>query len=184
MDVANDKGTERVPKLQIEAVMSVSPQKITEPRRVRKVLVGEANTKSETLRGCYQVVLYYENSKEEEEFGWAMAGWTVESMGRALLEHPLLAGRLQRREEGEAETEMEIVSNDCGIRMVEARMSTTLSQFLETTEKGDLEAELVFWKDIDEESPEFSPLFYVQASTLLRTHSYASFYFGSIICSE
>ncbi|KAF7828470.1 protein ECERIFERUM 2-like [Senna tora] len=150
-------------KLKIEAVMSVTPLKMTEPRRVRKVVVEEGEgKKSETYGGCYQVVLYYEKGgKEGEEYGWVMGGWSVESLARALSEYPLLAGRLQRREEGEI-MGMEIVSNDSGIRMVEARVYTSVSDFLQSSQmKDELEAELVFWKDIDEHTPQYSPLFYV-----------------------
>ncbi|KAK4262553.1 hypothetical protein QN277_028101 [Acacia crassicarpa] len=154
-----------VPKLQYEAVITVPPLKITVPRRFRQVLLSHPNVDTaEKFRGCYQVVMYYE-SENQEDFGWVLAGWIVESLGIALSEHPMLAGRLQKKADGEGgDTEMEIVSNDCGIRMAEARISVDLSDFLESSEKHNLEHELVFWKDIDEQSPEFSPLFYVQVT--------------------
>ncbi|XP_028762662.1 uncharacterized protein LOC114721036 [Neltuma alba] len=156
-----------VPDLHFVAVTSVRPPKITEPRRVRRVLVSDPTINSETFHGCYQVVLYYENLNEELGDAWVLAGWTVDSLTRALSEYPLLAGRLQRKEEGDGgyAEEMEIVSNDSGIRMVEARISIALSDFVESSERHNLEHELVFWKDIDEQSPEFSPLFYVQVTS-------------------
>ncbi|XP_028762538.1 tryptamine hydroxycinnamoyltransferase 2 [Neltuma alba] len=155
-----------MPKLQYEAVITVPPLKITVPRRVRRVLVSDPNIDAGKLRGCYQVVMYYENVNEEEGFGWVLAGWIVESLGIALSENPMLAGRLQKKaDQGEGgDTEMEIVSNDCGIRMAEARISIALSDFLESSDRHNLEHDLVFWKDIDEQSPEFSPLFYVQVT--------------------
>lgn len=119
--------------------------------------------------GCYQVVLYYQRLKKEDDndnedhCGWRMAGWIVESLGMALSDYPLLAGRLHRKNQNQRE--MEIVSNDSGVRMVEATMSTNLSNFLQSSQKHDLEPHLVFWKDIDEDNPHFSPLFYLQAST-------------------
>ncbi|KAJ0105880.1 hypothetical protein Patl1_18403 [Pistacia atlantica] len=41
--------------------------------------------------------------------------------------------------------------------------SSTIAQ-RSTTKSRDDEAELVFWKDIDEQNPQFSPLFYVQVT--------------------
>ena len=153
------------PKLQYEAVITVPPLKITLPRRARQVPVKNPTNKStENFGGCYHVVMYYE-SVNQEGFGWILAGWINESLGIALSENPLLAGRLQKKPETEAadnDTQMVIVSNDCGIRMAEAKISIGLSEFLESSERCNLEHELVFWKDIDDQSPEFSPLFYVQ----------------------
>ncbi|KAK7307759.1 hypothetical protein VNO77_41105 [Canavalia gladiata] len=147
-------------KLKIVTVMSVPPLKVTEPPRVRKVLVNEDHTGS--IHGCYQIVLYYEKLKKEEK-GWSLAGWIVESLARVLLDHPLLAGRLQRRVVDDHTFEFHIVSNDSGIRLLEARYQTTLLQFLSLNAKDQhLEADLVFWKEIDAQCPDFSPLFYVQ----------------------
>ena len=173
---ALDHGANRnLPKLQIEAVLSVPPLKVTEPRRVRQVSVSDTesvninpNAKA-IIGGCCQMVLYYEKLKEEDR-GWFLAGWIRESLGRALLEEPLLAGRIQRKEHDDHGDNnkglLEIVSNDSGIRLYEARFPMSLSQFLALTEKEQhLEGELVFWKEIDEHTPELSPLFYVQAST-------------------
>ncbi|KAJ1391723.1 Transferase [Sesbania bispinosa] len=145
-------------KLQTVSIMSVPPLKVTEPRRVRQVLVTDT-LYPKAIQGCYHIVLYYEKLNEEDH-GWSLAGWIVESLARVLLDHPLLAGRLQRKEVSDG-TVTEIVSNDSGIRLLEARYPTTLKEFLELNEKEDLESELVFWKEIDEHHPEFCPLFYV-----------------------
>lgn len=154
-------------ELQIEAVLSVPPLTVTEPRRVRQVLASDPDVinTATNFQGCYQIVLYY-NKVKEDEVGWFLAGWIVESLGKAVLEHPILAGRLQRRDDGDGDgnRRLEIVSNDSGIRIVEARSPISMSEFVELSEKNDVEAELVFWKEIDEQHPEFSPLFYVQAS--------------------
>ncbi|CAJ1928688.1 unnamed protein product [Sphenostylis stenocarpa] len=144
-------------ELQILTIMSVPPLKVTEPRLVRKVLVSDDHTSA--IHGCYQIVLCYECLMEGDN-GWCMAGWIVESLARVLLDHPLLAGRLQRREG----TGFEIVANDSGIRLLEACYPTSLSHFLELNEKEHLETQLVFWKEIDAQCPQFSPLFYVQAN--------------------
>lgn len=150
-------------KLQIVSIMSVPPFKLTEPRQVRKVLVSDDDHETKVIDGCYQIVLYYEKLKEDED-GWCLAGWIVESLARVLLDHPLLAGRLQRNDE----TGFEIVSNDSGIRLLEALYPTSLSHFLELNGKEQhVEADLVFWKEIDALYPQFSPLFYVQVKVVL-----------------
>ncbi|KAK7406311.1 hypothetical protein VNO78_07934 [Psophocarpus tetragonolobus] len=149
---------------QIVTIMSVPPLKMTEPRAVRRVSVSEENTRA--IHGCYQIVLYYQNLHEEGQ-GWCLAGWIVESLARVLLDHPLLAGRLQRRDDTHTHTHttFEIVANDSGIRLLEACYPTTLSHFLElSTKEQHLEAQLVFWKEIDHHFPQFSPLFYVQVT--------------------
>ncbi|KAK7850783.1 brassinosteroid-related acyltransferase 1 [Quercus suber] len=58
----------------------------------------------------------------------------------------------------------QIVSNDGGVRLIETQVAVTLSVFLELKEKEEAEAQLVFWNDIDEHDPQFSPLFYVQVT--------------------
>ncbi|RHN53792.1 putative rosmarinate synthase [Medicago truncatula] len=142
---------------QIVAVTSVSPAKITEPRQVCQILFNDETKR--TIEGCYQMVLYYEKV-EEEDHDWSLTGWIVESLARALLDHPLLAGRVQKRDI----TGLEIVSNDSGIRLLEAHYPTSLSEFLESNKNehdDDHEARLVFWNEIDGQFPLFSPLFYV-----------------------
>ncbi|GAU29292.1 hypothetical protein TSUD_226630 [Trifolium subterraneum] len=150
---------------QIVAVTSVSPAKLTKPQQICQIQFNDetdnqkinATTK---IEGCYQIVLYYENVQEEDH-DWSLTGWIVESLAKALLDHPLLAGRLQKRDING----FEIVSNDSGIRLLEANYPTTLYEFLELNEKEcddhDHEAELVFWNGIDGQFPQFSPLFYV-----------------------
>lgn len=139
----------------IEAVQTVMPAKVTDPRLSRKISVRDP-------LGCgifgrrFHTVLYFK-SVTKEDSGWLVAGWIRESLGRALVEQPLLGGRLRRV--GDSEGEFEIVSNDSGVRLMEARTSMALSEFLELK---DWEADqLVFWKDIDGQNPQFYPLFYV-----------------------
>jgi len=80
---------------QIVAVTSVSPVKITEPLQVCQILFNDETKR--TTEGCYQMVLYYEKV-EEEDHDWSLTGRIVESLARALLDHPLLAGRVQKRD--------------------------------------------------------------------------------------
>ncbi|CAL0314323.1 unnamed protein product [Lupinus luteus] len=149
-----------LPKLHIVSIMSVPPLKVTEPRKFRQVLLSDPSLNTSTIHGCYQICLYYDKLKEEDHDGWHLAGWIVESLAMVLLEHPLLAGRLHRREVGD----FEIVSNDSGIRLLEAKYPICLAEFLVLNEKENLEGELVFWNEIDDQFPQFSPLFYVQVT--------------------
>ncbi|MED6156645.1 hypothetical protein PIB30_016382 [Stylosanthes scabra] len=165
----NHDARQNLPKSQIEAVLSVPPMKVTEPRRVRRVSITDrdrkTNNNNNTIWGCYQIVLYYEKLKNEEydDGGWFLAGWIRDSLGKALLEEPLLAGRIQRKEQDKKV--LEIVSNDSGVRLYEARIPMRLSEFVGLKEKEHVvEGELVFWKEIDEQSLEFSPLVYVQVT--------------------
>lgn len=152
-----------VPKSQIEAFQTVTPLKVTDPREVRLISTAEP-IGSGIFTGCLNIVLYY-NKAMVEDSGWLVAGWIKESLGRALREQPMLSGRLRRGEDGHGE--LEIVSNDSGARLVEAKISVPLQEFLDLKEKEKAETELVFWKDIDEQSPQFSPLLYVQASEIM-----------------
>lgn len=156
-------GMEEEAKAEIEAMLTVSPLKVTEPRQVLQV---QSTHKTKAISGCYHIVLYFTKSTTNngDENGKFLAGWAVESLAMALSEHPLVAGRLRRKEGGDGM--LEIVSNDSGIRMVEARIAMNMSHLLELNRKDfvEVEADLVFWKDVDEDVPDYSPLFYIQES--------------------
>lgn len=159
----------------IEGVQTIPPSKVTEPRQVRRVLGSATSDDNKVLSGgvfgqCLHVLLYYERASQEDS-GWLHAGWMKESLSRALPDQPMISGRLRRRRDGvgldddqqqEHHVELEIVSNDSGVRLIEARISGTLSEFLDSKARQVAEAELVFWKDIDEQNPQFCPLFIVQ----------------------
>ncbi|XP_050226674.1 protein ECERIFERUM 2-like [Mercurialis annua] len=152
-----------VPKIQVEGIQTVPPFTVTDPRQVRRVLAVKEPIRSAIFTGCFNIVLCY-NKATEKDSGWVVAGWIKESLARALKEQPLLAGRLRRGEDGHGE--LEIVSNDSGVRLIEATISMSLKEFLvlEGRDKAETEAEFVFWKNIDEQNPQFSPLFYVQVT--------------------
>ncbi|GMN31020.1 hypothetical protein TIFTF001_003058 [Ficus carica] len=157
-----------IPNIQIESLLSVSPSKFTDPRQVRRVSADGSSADpfgSDILGGCLSVLLYY-NQTCPEDSGWLHAGWIKESLGKALLEQPIFCGRLRKigANAGDHDKRLEIVSNDSGIRLVEARMPLTLAEFLGSKSLQDAETELVFWKDIDREDPNFSPLFYLQVT--------------------
>ncbi|CAN1174725.1 Protein ECERIFERUM 26-like [Linum perenne] len=171
--------TAAVPKPHLEGILTVMPMAVTEPRLIRHVSpasdADEPVGGSGILKGCLNVVLYYTRSAPaREDSGWVAAGWMKESLARALSENPLLGGRLRRGEEGEVENgartgdleKLEVVSNDSGARLLEATIPVNLEEFMEIDEKvrAAAEADLVFWKEIDEITPQFSPLFYVQVT--------------------
>ncbi|KAF9685446.1 hypothetical protein SADUNF_Sadunf03G0055400 [Salix dunnii] len=151
---------EFVPKVQIEGVQTVVPSKVTDPREMCLVLVKDP-VSSDIFRGCLNTVLCYSKAGEEGSGGF-VAGWIKESLGRAMLDQPMLSGRLRRVEDGNGELEM--VPNDTGVRLVDAKIEMSLQEFLGLEEREKAEAELVFWKDIDEQNPLFSPLLYVQVT--------------------
>ncbi|XP_060211137.1 rosmarinate synthase-like [Lycium barbarum] len=148
--------------LQIEAIQSVMPTKSTDPRLIRQVLIGENPGSSNFQRRFHMVFCY--NKASETDSGWMVAGWIRESLGRTLDENPLLAGRLRRKGENDTNGEFEIVSNDSGVRLIEAKVPMNLADFLDLKDKENVEAELVFWEDIHEPNPQYSPLFYVQVT--------------------
>lgn len=158
-------GNIMVRRSEIEAVQTVPPSKITVPRKVRQVSLP-SSVSSDVWGGCVHMVLYYNKLASGEESGSLHAGWIKESLAKALSQQPLVAGRLQKGERvggGEEEGQNVIVSNDAGVRLVEARISMTMSEFLlSNTVREEAEAELVFWKDVDQTDPQFCPLFYVQ----------------------
>ncbi|TXG51213.1 hypothetical protein EZV62_023737 [Acer yangbiense] len=102
----------------------------------------------------------------EEDSGWIVAGWIKESLGRVLANQLILRGWL-RGTSSEDIGELEIMSNDSGVRLIEAKTPITLSQFLDHQSKEaseESEAQLVFWNDVDDQNPQFSPLFYLQVT--------------------
>ncbi|TXG51211.1 hypothetical protein EZV62_023735 [Acer yangbiense] len=152
-----------VPKVEIEAVQTVTSIKPTDPRQTRRVLVTDP-VGSGIFRRCLNIVIYYKKVVEEDS-GWIVAGWMKESLGRVLVDQPMLSGRLRRTSSEDIGDELEIVSNDSGVRLIETKIPITLLQFLdhqskETSEES--EAQLVFWNDVDDQNPQFSPLFYFQ----------------------
>ncbi|KAF8045534.1 hypothetical protein N665_4745s0002 [Sinapis alba] len=153
-----------VSKSMIAGVQSVMPVEVTQHREVRSISVGDP-VGARIFRRTLNIVTYYKHAGDHSgERGWLVAGWIKESLGRALTEQPMLCGRL-RRKTGE-EDGLEVVANDSGVRLVEARFPASLPEFFEMVkrDKGRAEVETVFWRDIDEVDPQFSPLFYVQVT--------------------
>ncbi|KAG7553903.1 Transferase [Arabidopsis suecica] len=155
----------KIPKSMIAGVQSVMPVEVTRHREIRSISVVDPVGVG-IFRRTLNIVTYYKEACDSgDERGWFAAGWIKESLGRALTEQPMLSGRLRRRTTS-AEAGLELVANDSGIRMVEAKFPASLPDFLEMVkrDKSRAEAETVFWKDIDENEPQYSPLFYVQVT--------------------
>ncbi|KAL0736718.1 hypothetical protein Bca4012_012928 [Brassica carinata] len=155
-----------VHKSMIAGVQSVMPVEVTQQREVRSISV-EDPVGAGIFRRTLNIVTYYKQAGDGGDRGWLVAGWIKESLGRALTKQPLLCGRLRRRRRTTGEEDgLEVVANDSGVRLVEARFPASLPEFFEMVkrDKSGAEAETVFWRDIDEADPQFSPLFYVQVT--------------------
>ncbi|VVB13000.1 unnamed protein product [Arabis nemorensis] len=152
--------TKIIPKSMVAGVQTVIPVEVTQHREVRSISVGDP-VRVGIFRRALNMVTYYK--QEGDDSGWLAAGWIKESLGRALTEQPMLSGRVRRTE---AVDGLEVVANDCGVRLVEAMFKASLPEFLEMVkrDKNRAEAETVFWRDIDELDPQFSPLLYVQVT--------------------
>ncbi|GAV67612.1 Transferase domain-containing protein [Cephalotus follicularis] len=163
MAMLNNDTTNLVSKLQIKALQSAGPTMVTDPRLTRRVFVTDP-IGSGIFQRSFNVILCYHKGMEEVS-GWLVAGWMKESLGIALIQQPILCGRLKRGEDGEDDHgDLRIVASDSGMRLLEAQVPMTLQEFLDSKDKRDYEHKLVFWKDIDEQHPQFCPLFYVQVT--------------------
>ncbi|KAL8474545.1 hypothetical protein ACS0TY_030409 [Phlomoides rotata] len=142
-------------KLHVEGIQTVVPTKPTDPRKSSTIHVPQHLTSTTLLQRRFHVLLCYHKAYDDDS-GWLLAGQIKESLGRALQEEPLIAGRMRRREE-----DLQIVSNDSGVRLVEAKAEMKLDDFVD---KRLAAAELVCWEDVVETNPNFNPLFYVQVT--------------------
>uniref|UniRef100_A0A166J9W3 Uncharacterized protein n=1 Tax=Daucus carota subsp. sativus TaxID=79200 RepID=A0A166J9W3_DAUCS len=109
--------------VQYEGFLTVVPHRPTFPRPSVRIST-EKDREAGLLRQCFRMILCYEKASSDDS-GWMVAGWTKTSIGIALSEKPVLAGRLRRAEDGG----LELVSNDSGVRLVEARIALRLDEF-------------------------------------------------------
>lgn len=149
--------------VQFEGIQSATPFRMTDPRIRRPVHVADP-CKYGMFSRSFNVVMYYGAVLEGSDSGWHSTGWIKESLCRAFAEWPLLCGRLRRVEDGRGNREFEIISNDSGARLIELRIEAKLDDFLVSEGREDRETGLVYWKDIDEEEPQYSPLLYIQVT--------------------
>lgn len=157
--MANPSSVNGAGKLRVEGIQSLIPTKPTDPRQSSRIVVSQDLSSSAVLQRRFHLLLCY-NKASSDDSGWLVAGRIKESLGRALQEHPLFAGRMRWCQESSG-ADLEIVSNDSGARLVESKAEMELAAFLE---KREAEVELVFWEDVLHHTPHFSPLFYVQVS--------------------
>ncbi|XP_076901594.1 uncharacterized protein LOC143556046 [Bidens hawaiensis] len=155
-----------VPKVQIDSILMVTPLRPSE-RESQSVRVTK-DVRSVVFSRRFHVIVYY-NKATENDSGWVTGGWMKESMGRALVDRPMLSGRLRLMHATDDDHHhhefMEIVSNGCGVRLYEARVSSmSLMEVVARSRAGRMNNELVAWEDIDQQDPQFSPLFYVQVT--------------------
>ncbi|XP_021768023.1 protein ECERIFERUM 26-like [Chenopodium quinoa] len=148
--------------MDIECAYSTSPMKTTEPRLSYKISVSNNDHHQRVLQKWMHTVLCYKKQSDSEDNGLHAKGWIKESLGKALLEHPILAGRLRKSENNNGD--LNIVSNDSGIRCIDVQISLSLVHFLELSKekKNEVEGKLLYWKNVDESNPICSPLFYIQ----------------------
>ncbi|CAM8995233.1 unnamed protein product [Rhodiola kirilowii] len=159
-------------KVQVEGIQSVMPLRPTDPRHTRKVVLKHPQTMG-IFQKCHHILLYYKKASEEDS-GWVVAGRLKESVGRALLDYPMIAGRLRwgsndqnashDHSSNNSQRELELVSNDSGIRLVEAKLPISLDEFLQIKDREQAEGELVYWEELNEENPQFCPLAYIQVT--------------------
>ncbi|XP_022867017.1 protein ECERIFERUM 26-like [Olea europaea var. sylvestris] len=151
-------------KVRIESMQTVVPIKPTDPINSGRISVSPQNLDSSILGRRFHVILCY-NKASDEDSGWLMAGWIKESLSIALCELPILAGRLRVQDSEDGDRDLQIILNDSGVRLVEARVEMKLADFLDLEEKKEAQGEVVFWEDVLEQNQlQFSPLFYVQVT--------------------
>ncbi|KAI4303280.1 hypothetical protein MLD38_038930 [Melastoma candidum] len=148
-----------------EGIQSATAFRMTDPR-IRCPVRVPGPSGCGILSSSFNVVLYYGTASEGPDSGRHTSGWIKESLSRAFAERPLLCGRLRMVEDGygDGDGEFEVVSNDSGARLIDARIDAKLDEFLGSEGRDDCETALVYWKDIDVEFPQFSPLLYVQVT--------------------
>ncbi|KAL7114500.1 hypothetical protein ACP275_04G125000 [Erythranthe tilingii] len=146
-------------------MQTMMPTKPTETRKSMRINLPPQNSNINILQRRFHILLCYTKASEEDS-GWIFAGRMKESLGKALEEEPILAGRLQRRSEESGGGDFEIVSNDAGVRTVEVKADhVKLTEFVDELKANKREAnELVFWEDIVQHNPQFSPLIYIQVT--------------------
>ncbi|KAL8056700.1 hypothetical protein ABFX02_04G136200 [Erythranthe guttata] len=147
----------------MQTVMPTKPTETRKPLRINNL--PPQNMNMNILQRRLHILLCYTKASEEDS-GWILAGRMKESLGKALEEEPILAGRLRRQSEEEGGGDFEIVPNDAGVRMVEVRADhVKLAEFVGELKANKREAnDLVFWEDIVEHNPQFSPLIYIQVT--------------------
>ncbi|KAL8136637.1 hypothetical protein V2J09_002638 [Rumex salicifolius] len=146
------------PKLVLEGIQTTAPTTVTNPNITFKVTNLEKFSQ-ETFNKYGHILLCYKKLGSQES-GFFHSGWFKDTLGSALSENPILGGRLRRLEDDG----FDVMSNDCGVRIVEVQAHVDLDEFL-CLKRGEARSDLLHFKEVDEENLHFSPLFYIQVTS-------------------
>ncbi|KAF8388109.1 hypothetical protein HHK36_026775 [Tetracentron sinense] len=94
-------------------------------------------------------VVFYFRQIESNDFD---LGRLRESLSEVLTYYPVVTGRLKRGEDGN----WEVKCNDAGVRVLNAKVSTTLDEWLRSAD-GSEERDLTVWDDMPEDPDIWSP---------------------------
>ncbi|XP_034600918.1 uncharacterized protein [Setaria viridis] len=154
----------------VESPQTAVPTRAVEPGRTRRIAVAAPPLPAAALQRRTRVVLYYRTGGGVDGGGapaparlWEEVCWAKESLSEALADHPEMAGRLRRREDGSWEVKL----NDAGMRFAQATAEATLGEFLAAVRDDkdrarSWEAALAPWADVNAEDPDMCALFYMQ----------------------
>ncbi|CAN6461097.1 unnamed protein product [Victoria cruziana] len=142
--------------LHMQAMQTVVPAKATEPGLRHRIKIGGRSSR-ELFTEHMSIIFYYKQMWEPDKDGLMMGGWIKESLTMALPDLPVLAGRI------DAEDHCTVKCNDAGVRLLYAQGNCRLKDWQEGVAKNrNMEAQLAYWKDVDGDRPQNSPLCYVQ----------------------
>ncbi|KAF3792985.1 Vinorine synthase [Nymphaea thermarum] len=144
--------------LQMQAMQTVVPAKATEPG-LRHLIDLSGRSSRELFTEHISIIFYYKQMWEPDKDGLILGGWMKDSLTIALPHLPVLAGRV------DAEDHYAVKCNDAGVRLVSAQANCRLKDWQEGVAKNkNMEAQLAYWKDVDNDHPQNSPLCYVQVT--------------------
>ncbi|KAK8451120.1 hypothetical protein SEVIR_6G152020v4 [Setaria viridis] len=165
----------------VESPQTAVPTRAVEPGRTRRIAVAAPPLPAAALQRRTRVVLYYRTGGGVDGGGapaparlWEEVCWAKESLSEALADHPEMAGRLRRREDGSWEVKL----NDAGMRFAQATAEATLGEFLAAVRDDkdrarSWEAALAPWADVNAEDPDMCALFYMQLTRFQGDGGYA-----------
>ncbi|KAL5212290.1 hypothetical protein ABZP36_023137 [Zizania latifolia] len=146
----------------IEGVQTAVPTRVVEPAgKARLVAVACPPLTAEALQRRVRAVLYYraDGTSTPPPGAWEEEGmWVKESLSEALADHPEMAGRLRRRDDGSWEVKL----NDTGVRLLQATVEVPLDEFLAAKDLPRKEAALASWTDVNADDPDMCPPIFMQ----------------------
>ncbi|GJN16224.1 hypothetical protein PR202_gb03268 [Eleusine coracana subsp. coracana] len=158
--------------VRVDSPQTAVPTRAAEPGRTRLVAVAAPPLPAAALQRRARVVLYYRaDGGGAEPPLWEEAVWAKESLSEALADHPEMAGRLRRRDDGSWEVKL----NDAGARFTHATAEASLEEFLAAADGNEArwEAALAPWVDVKADDPDMCALFYLQVTRFQGDGGYA-----------